>query len=94
MSYDISSPLNWTAVDRCRESIVDNKRNTVRMSSFGEFFNIENSKRRIGNGLAENELCVVLKCGVEFLLCAVGGDKSSGDTHFAIVTAMRLKVPP
>ena len=53
MGNDICPPLKRTAVNRSCERIIHDQRYTVFMSHFCKFFNIQNSQRRICNGLSK-----------------------------------------
>ena len=60
--YDIGTPLDRPAVHRCRECVIHDERNPMRMCGFGEFFNIKNRQCRICDRFAEYGTCVILKC--------------------------------
>ena len=78
---DIGAVLERTAVDGGRESVVDNKRNAVRVCRGGEFLKIKDGQRRVGNRLAEDGFRVGLEGCVQFLYGAIGVDEGKGDTH-------------
>ena len=82
MSYDVRPPFDWTTIYRSRKSVVDNQRNIVVMRRFCEFFNVENSKRRICDGFPENRPCVAFKSRVQFIFRCVGFDERRIDSHF------------
>ena len=51
------------------------------MGCLCKFLNIQNRQCRIGDGLAEDRLRIVLECRLQLLLRAVGGDKRGRDAH-------------
>ena len=69
MGDDISSPFKRTAVYRCSEGVVYNKRNFMFVSNLCEFFNIKNYQGRVCDGLCEKYLCGVLQTGIEVSFC-------------------------
>ena len=52
MNHDVSSPFKWAAVDRGRESVVNNQGNPVTVCDTCELFNIQNYQSRIRDGPA------------------------------------------
>ncbi len=68
MGHDVSSPLKGTAVDRGGEGIVDNQGNAVGMGASRKLLDVQHGEGRIGDGLAEHGLSIVLKSRVQFLL--------------------------
>ena len=83
MCNDINAILDRTAVDRCRECVVDDERYAVSVSGICKFLKVKNRQRRVGDGFAENSLRVRLECCLKLFLCAVRGDKSKFDSHLA-----------
>ena len=81
MSNNISSPLNWAAVNRCRECIIYNQRYPVCMCCSRKFFNVQNRKCRIGNRLAKYRSCVIFECRIQFLFCTVRRNKCNINSH-------------
>ena len=52
------------------------------MCSFCKFLKIKNSQCRIGNRLSKNSFRILLKCRIQFFLCAVWVYESCFHTHF------------
>ena len=52
------------------------------MCSFCKFLKIKNSQCRIGNRLSKNSFRILLKCCIQFFLCAVWVYESCFHTHF------------
>ena len=94
MGNDISSPFKRTAVYRCSEGVVYNKRNFMFVSNLCEFFNIQNYQGRVCDGLCEKYLCIRTEGSCNFFRAASVSTKVQSMPSFLKVTARRLKVPP
>ena len=55
MCHNIGTPFNRAAVDRGREGIVNDERDSVAVSESGELLDIEHHYSGIGEGLTEDE---------------------------------------
>ena len=78
---DVGAPLKGTAHHGRREGVVDHQRHAVVVRSLGKAFNIEHGQRRVGDGLAKDELGVGLEGGLQLLIGAVGCDERAGQAH-------------
>ena len=82
MCYDISTPFERTAVDRCCKCIIHNKRHTMCMCGICKFFQIQNNEGRIGDCLSKYCFCIFLKCCIQLFLRTLRIYKRSFYTHF------------
>ena len=79
---NVGTPLKGTAVNGGCKGIVHNQGNTMGMGCSGKFLNVQNSKGRIGNGLAKYRLGIGAEGSVQLFLCAVRVNESGLQTHF------------
>ena len=71
MCHNICAPFNRTAVDRCRKCIVHDQRHMMSMGCLRKLLDIKNSQCRVGDGLAENSLCVLFECCIQLFFCTI-----------------------
>ena len=83
MGHDVRAEGKRTAVDGCREGVVNDQRNAMRMGGFGKLLDVKNVERRIGKRLAENRFGVFLESGVQLRLGAVGRNEGEVDSELA-----------
>ena len=82
MSNNICSPFKRAAVDRCCKCVVYDQRYIMCMRSFCKFFKIKDSQCRIGDSFSKNSFRILLKCCIQFFLCAVRVYESCFHAHF------------
>ena len=82
VSYYVCAEFKWTAVYGSGESVVNYKRNSVRMCDFCELLNVQYIKRRIRYCFAEHRLCVVAEGCVYFLFTRSRVNKCNVNTDF------------
>ena len=81
MRHDVRTPFERTAVDGCRESIVDNQRNTVLVGNTGKLLDIEDLTAWIRDGLTEQRLRIRTEGFVDFLLAGLLRDERTLDAE-------------
>ena len=77
MGDDISSPFKRTAVYRCSEGVVYNKRNFMFVSNLCEFFNIQNYQSRVCDGFCEKYFCIRTEGSCDFFRACIGVNESA-----------------
>ena len=81
MGNDISAPFEGTAIHRRGERVVYDQRHTMRMSRIGKTLDIQDVKRWVCNGFAENRFGVRTKCRFKLIIRAIGGNKGAFQAH-------------
>ena len=72
MRYDVATPFEGTAVDRCGEGVIHDERHTMFVSHFGEAFDVEDVAAGIGDGFTEEALCVRTESCFDALVVPIG----------------------
>jgi len=80
MRHDIGSPFERAAVDRRRECIVDDQRNTVAVGDTGKLLDVQHAHARIRQGFAEQCFCVWTESGRDFFFRSIRVDECHLDT--------------
>ena len=94
MSNNVSTPFDGAAVYWCREGVIDYKGNPMFVSNFCKKFNIQDGKCRIRNVSPNITLVFGLKAAFNSSSVASGETKVAVIPILAMVTEIKLKVPP
>ena len=81
MRDDVRAPLEGTAMDRRRKSIVDHQRHAVRMGDLREALDIQHFHARVGEGLAEKKLGFRTEAGVHIFIRGLVVHEGDVDAH-------------
>ena len=81
VGHDVGAPFEGTAVDGGGEGVVHNERHTVAVGYPGEFLYVEHGAAGVGDGLAEEHLCVGPERLLYLLVIGFGRHKSAVDTE-------------
>ena len=81
MRYDVCTPFQRTAVNRCREGVIHDQRHTMTMRSVGKFFNIQHRQCGVSNNFAKHSLGIVLKSSIQLLVRSIGRNKGRSYAH-------------
>ena len=68
VGYDVASPLEWTAVDGSGEGVVHDEWYAVAVGHLGKALNVEHVAARVGDGLAEEALRILLEASLYLLV--------------------------
>ena len=71
MGHNICAPLERTAVDRCRERIIHDKRHPMSVGYPGKLLNVENDKSRVRDRLTKYHFCIRAERLLDLLLRCV-----------------------
>ena len=91
MGDDISSPFKRTAVYRCSEGVVYNKRNFMFVSNLCEFFNIQNYQSRVCDGFGEEYLCIRTECSSDFFRACICVNEGAVNPQFLEGNSQEIK---
>ena len=80
MGYDVGTPFEGTAVDRCGKGVVDDKWHSILMGNACKFLDIKYRTSRITDGLAEDYLGVGTESLLYLFFGVVRVDKGAVDT--------------
>ena len=93
MSYDIGSPFERAAVDRCRKCVIHDQRHAMTVGDTGELLDIEYAHARIGQGFAKQSFCVRTESGRYFFFRSVRIDECHFDTQLFHCHAKQVERP-
>ena len=82
VGYNVSAPLEWTAVYRCGKGVIHNKGNAVAVGYVCKFFNIKNNKSRVCNGFCKKNFCVRAESFCDFFFACICVHKGAVNTKF------------
>ena len=82
VNNDICSPFERAAVNRSRESIVNNQRDTVAVRDTGKLLNIQHFEGRIGNCFTEQCFRIRTESCGNFFFAGIRIDESNLNTEF------------
>ena len=94
MGHDIGTPFNGAAVDGGGKGVIHNQRHTVGVGCIGKLFNIQYRQGGVGNGFAKDSLVLGWNAAFSSSSVQSGETKVAVMPIFAMVTEIRLKVPP
>ena len=80
--HDIRSPFERTAVDRCREGIINDQGHSVAVGNAGKLLNIEHFERRIGDCLTKQRFRVRAESSRNLFFIGIGADECDVDAQF------------
>ena len=80
MDHDVRSILKRTAEDRSGKGVVNNQRDTARMSDPCHLFDVQHCDGRIGNRFGKNRFGIRLNLAAQCLLVGIGIHKGNLDT--------------
>ena len=81
MGHNIRTPLNRSAVDRCRKGVVHDQRYTMAVCRLCKLPDVENCQCRVCNSFSEYSSCIFLKGCIQLFLRTVRRNKGCLHAH-------------
>ena len=81
MRYDVCTPFQRAAVNRCREGVIHDQRHTMTMRSVGKFFNIQHRQCGVSDNFAKHSLGVILKSSIQLFVRSIWRNKGRCYAH-------------